>query len=104
MSSVEGYTCQAVNCIFTNNNADGKKAIRHVIADSCIFIGDEPENDTVVVYNPTLRNFNFITTYDDALLVVNITSNSGMQIGNANIKIEEYIDLMDTGPEFGLLS
>ena len=91
MSSSKEYPCLALNCIFTNNNAGGFKAINYAIADSCIFNGDEVDNETVVVYNPTLKNFNFISTYnDDSLLVVNITSKSGMQIANANIKVDVY--------------
>ena len=90
MSSAEGYSCLALNCIFTNNNADGDKAINNAIADSCVFNGDEVDNETVVVYKPALNFFNFITTYDDSLLVLNITSNSGMLIGNANFKVDVY--------------
>ena len=83
------YPCNALNCVFTNNNAD-KQVIRYGIADSCIFNGDTPGSD-VVVLKPVLSVSNFISTYNDgSVLVVNVTSASGMPIANARIKVDVY--------------
>ena len=85
----ESHPCQAVNCIFTDNNPD-KQVIEYGVADSCTFNGDTPGSD-VVIANPIIRNFNFISTYNDgSVLVVNITSASGMPIANVNIKTDVY--------------
>ena len=83
--------CHAVNCIFTNNNAGGKKAIFGGTADSCIFNGGDAPDDGVVIKQPVLPLFNFIYTYNDgSILVVNLTSSSGMAIANAKIKADVY--------------
>ena len=90
--------CQAVNCIFTDNNAD-KQVIKHGIADSCIFNGGDTPGDDVVIQNPVIHVFNFISTYNDgSILVVNVTSTSGMPIENADIKIK--VDVYTTGGDF----
>ena len=83
--------CHAVNCIFTNNNAGGKKAIFGGTADSCIFDGGDAPDEGVVIKQPVLKDFNFISTYNDgSILDVKISSSDGMPIANARIKADIY--------------
>ena len=83
--------CLAVNCIFTNNNDGGKKAIIDGTADSCIFNGGDAPDEGVVIKQPVLKDFNFISTYNDgSILDVKITSSDGMPIANARIKADIY--------------
>ena len=83
--------CHAVNCIFTNNNAGGKKAIFGGTADSCIFNGGDAPDEGVVIKQPVLKDFNFISTYNDgSILDVKISSSDGMPIANARIKADIY--------------
>ena len=80
----------AVNCIFTNNNGDGKEVVYNCIADSCIFNGDVPGSHATVL-QPVLNVTNFTSAYNDgSILVVNITTHSGMPIADANIKVDVY--------------
>ena len=82
--------CQAVNCIFTDNNAD-KQVIKHGIADTCVFNGGDAPGDDVIIANPVISNFNFISYYNDgSILVPNVTSNSGMPLDNIKLKADVY--------------
>lgn len=90
MISDEETPCHAVNCIFTSNNAD-KKVISNGIADSCIFNGGDAPSDDLVVYQPDISVNNFTSNYKDgSVLVVNITSRSGVPIADAKIKVDVY--------------
>ena len=84
------YPGYAVNCIFTNNNGDGKEVVYNCIADSCIFNGDVPGSHATLL-QPVLNVTNFTSAYNDgSILVVNITTHSGMPIADANIKVDVY--------------
>ena len=90
MYAPDDYPCRAVNCIFTNNNGDGKEVIYNCFADSCFFIGDTP-GDHATVLQPVLNVANFTSNYNDgSVLVVIITTHSGMLIDDANIKVDVY--------------
>ncbi len=89
------YQGFATNCIFSGSRSgniagiNDRVAMNGGFADSCVFNGDTCLN--VDIYQPTLSMSNFISTYGSPdKLKVNFTSNSGMQIDNANILISVY--------------
>ena len=84
------YNGDAVNCIFTGNDANQGGAMYSGKVDSCIFKTPTDTYSATGILPPILNVTNETFEYSSGKIALNLTANNRMPIDNANISISVY--------------